>query len=196
MKEFKNMQELILKAEELILRIEDANEEQALGRLELNRVTNETRQVVIRFGKMVEELPKLEERVNILVDVANEINPEKLRKEISDSFAGINIEFDWAEINKSIDLRLIKFFEDMHLNKFASHLDNHMDGYKVQCKQVDKNIKQLQALNNAVDSFEKHLLDLEYELAGPHTKENFIHWAILASSGAAIGSILTYLIMQ
>ena len=196
MKEFKDLQDLIIRGEELLLKMEDVHERQDRMRLALNRNTNNNREAEIRMDNVIEILTKVEEHANTIVNTLGGIDAEKIRKDISDSFSGVDIEFDWAEINKSMNLRLIKCFEDMHLDKFAKHLNNHMDAYKGQCKQVDTNIKQLQALNDAVDRLKKQIPELEFDLSELRTKKYFIYGSILATLGAVSGSILTYFIMQ
>ncbi len=195
MKEFKDLQELIIKAQEIALRLEDVNEEQDRMRLALNKVTNDTRQAVIRMGNMIEMIPKIEENVDIITNKVNSISADKIRKDFDDSLSGINIEFDWTGMNKSMNLRLIKCFEDMHLNKFAEHVDSHTVDYKAQCKQIDTNIKKLQTINDVTDRLEKQIPDFEHSLSKVRIKESLVIWAMLTSLGAVSGSIITYLII-
>lgn len=196
MREFKDLQDLIIKAEEIALRIEDTNESHERGRLELNRVTNDTRQAVIRMNNVIEILPKIEESVDIIVNKINGIDAEKIQNDINSSVAGIDIEFDWEEINKGIDLRLMKFFEEMHLDRFASHLNKHMNAYQAQCNQIDTSINKLKAIGNMVEKLDKHIPDDEDVLSNLNPRENYLQWAILASLGAIAGSMATYFIIQ
>jgi len=196
MKEFKDLQELIIKAEEIALRLEDVNEEQDRMRLALNKVTNDTRQAVIRMGNMIEMIPKIEKNVDIITNKVNSISADKIRKDFDDSLSGINIEFDWTEINKSMNLRLIKCFQDMHLNKFAKHVDSHIDNYNDRCKEIDTSINKLQTINNISNRLGKQILSFEHMISKWQTNKSYFYWPILVSLGVFIGSIITYIIMK
>lgn len=195
MKEFKDLQELIIKVEEIVLRIEDANESHERGRLELNRVTNDTRQAVIRMNDVIEILPKIEESVDIIVNKINGIDAEKIQNDINSSVAGIDIEFDWEEINKGMNLRLIKFFEEMHLVTFAGHINSHIDTYNLRCEQIDASMDRLQSITHSVERLETQLTDYKHSLSGLQPKNSFLKATVLASLGALSGSILTYFII-
>lgn len=195
MKEFKNIQELVLKAEELVLRIEDANEAHERGRLELNKVTNDTRQAAIGMDRVVKIIPKIEESVNTIVSKVNKIDAEKIKNDINDSFGDASIEFDWEKVEKIMNLRLVELFRDMNLDTFSDHINSHIDTYNLRCEQIDASMDKLQSITDAVKRLETQLTDYEHSLNRLQPKDSFLKVTVLASLGALAGSILTYFII-
>jgi len=195
MKEFKNLQELVLKAEELILRIEDANEIHAQRRSELKNVTNDTRHAITSMDRVIKNIPRIENSVNTIVSKVNKIDAEKIKNDINDSFGGASIEFDWEKIEEIMNQRLVELFREMHIEKFANHVDSHMRDYNLRCQQIDTSINKLQTMHHIPSKLEKKIIDFEHSLNRLQTKYIFAKSTVLLSLGALAGSIFTYFII-
>ena len=161
MKELKNLRELILKAEDIVLRVEKANEMQERGRDELEILTSANEKTAIRVEKIVNILPELE---NDLQDIANkihDIDPSTIKDNQKNRLA-FQSQFSYFDyLEKAAKLAFIDIFKDIGTDVIAQQLDKYQESLDTQFYDIDVNMKKLKSLSSLTNKWEEYSSNFE-----------------------------------
>ncbi len=195
MKELKNLRELILKAEDIVLRVEKANEMQERGRDELEILTSANEKTTIRVEKIVKILPQLEKDMLNIANKIHEIDPSTIKDEFKKSFHSVKITFDFEDLEKAAKLAFIDIFKDIGTDVIAQQLDKYQESLETQLYDIDVNMKKLKSLSSLTNKWEEYSSNFEKLIHKLENTETSIYWIGFAFVGIFIGSLSTYLII-
>lgn len=195
MKELKNLRELILKAEDIVLRVEKANEMQERGRDELEILTSANKKTTIRVEEIVSRLPQLENDMLYIANKIHEIDPSTIKDEFKKSFHSVKITFNFEDLEKAANLAFIDVFKDIGTDVIAQQLDKYQESLDTQLYDIDVNMKKLKSLSSLTNKWEEYSSNFEKLIHKLENTETSIYWLGSAFVGIFIGSLSTYLII-